>query len=97
MRGVYLLHFSDGRHYIGWSSDIYARLATHRRGTGAELTRHAVKHGVAIDLAAVWPGAGVEVERAMKRSPPAKARCPWCTSSPRTLQAWAARILYPRP
>jgi predicted GIY-YIG superfamily endonuclease len=93
--GAYLLHLGDGSHYTGWSTNIAARVAAHVRGDGAHLTRAAVARGVSVQLAVVWPGAGPEVERALKRSPPAKARCPWCSSRPRALAAWSARILYP--
>ena len=55
---VYLIHFDrpyrHARHYIGWTSDLDARLATHRSGCGSPLIRAAQEAGIRWQVARCW-------------------------------------------
>ena len=58
---VYLLHFDQAvadhaRHYIGWASDLEARLADHRQGRGARLMEVLRERGIGWHLARTWEG-----------------------------------------
>lgn len=77
-RTVYLIHFSrplaHAAHYIGqteragmaaWEA-VEARLAEHRAGRGAKLTRAAVAAGIELQLAVVWPDAPRCFEQVLK-------------------------------
>ena len=50
----------------GWH-DVQERLAEHRRGEGAVLTKHASDAGCGLVLARVWDDAAFGKERSMKR------------------------------
>lgn len=70
---VYILTFQalgSERHsactYIGWAKDVEARLAEHRAGVGAAITRAAVEKGYALEVFAVLPGLTRNDERALK-------------------------------
>ena len=53
MEIIYLLHFSapvrGASHYIGRTGQLEIRLAQHRKGQGARLTRLAVRAGLRLD------------------------------------------------
>jgi hypothetical protein len=78
---VYLLHldapFGHAKHYTGWASDLYGRLAHHAAGTGANLLRHVAKAGIGWQLARTWNG-DRHLERRLKRGGGAARRCPIC-------------------
>jgi predicted GIY-YIG superfamily endonuclease len=73
MRGVYTLHSSVGlgsreiRHYTGYACDIDKRVAQHRAGQGAKITREMVRQGGKLTLAHVREGATPSDERRIKR------------------------------
>jgi hypothetical protein len=92
---VYLLHFdrpygpgggANGRgtakHYIGWASDLEARLADHATGRGARLLAVFHAAGIGWSLARTWPG-GRARERQIKRQGGASRCCPLCGVRPR--------------
>jgi hypothetical protein len=76
---VYLLHFEQAlrgaRHYIGWTSNLEARIARHRRG-GATFTGRFVAAGIGFRLARTWAGTPL-LERELKRVGHAPL-CPLC-------------------
>lgn len=85
---VYLLHFysplgtpgnprAQARHYIGWALDINERLAQHRTGRGAAITRAAVQAGISFDLVEWWPG-DRHLEAQIKRRKEHPRLCPIC-------------------
>lgn len=81
--GCYLLHFSDkykhARHYIGFSTDIPARVALHNAGRShARLTQAAARAGITMVLARVWVGASRDNERKLKNLRAAAKMCPFC-------------------
>jgi hypothetical protein len=91
---LYLLHFSRplgdpkrprmaARHYLGWTNGVAVdqRLADHRAGRGAAITRAAVGRGIELQLVATWPGTRND-ERRAKRSGNFARRCPTCTGAP---------------
>jgi hypothetical protein len=81
--GVYLLHFDwshpdyGWQHYIGWSRNLPARIAAHRRGDGSRVSREALKAGIGFRVVRVWPGATRHEEQAFQAL---KGRnlCPAC-------------------
>jgi predicted GIY-YIG superfamily endonuclease len=83
--GCYLLHFArpiyGKQHYLGWSTNIVARVALHQRGRGARLVAQALAAGIGVDLVRVWPQVDKARERALKRSAP-KSYCPTCRPAP---------------
>jgi len=78
---VYLIHFSrpfsHAVHYAGWAVDVQARLADHRSGRGANLTRHVVAAGISLELARIWPARTRRFERSIKGRG-MKPLCPIC-------------------
>jgi predicted GIY-YIG superfamily endonuclease len=81
---VYLLHFEPAyrhaRHYVGWASDVDARVALHRRGHGSPLIAAAVAAGVEITLAATFDGSR-HLERRLKRWHKTGQFCPVCRAA----------------
>lgn len=81
---VYLLHFEQpfghARHYLGWASNLDARLEHHKAGTGANLLKHAGRAGVTWVLARTWPG-DRHRERTLHNGGHAR-RCPICKAQP---------------
>jgi len=81
---VYLLHFSrplrHARHYIGQTTraDVMERIAEHRAGRGARITREAVAAGIELIVARVWADAPRRYERFLKKQGGARRICPVC-------------------
>lgn len=78
---VYVLCFQQELHYIGWSSDVEQRVADHRRGRGAAITRALVARGMEFEVTAVAAGSRW-YERWLKNRGSAKRVCPKCTGRP---------------
>lgn len=79
---VYLLCFSapyrHARHYVGFATDLEARLAEHRAGRGARLIQVITAAGIEFTLARTWEGDRT-LERRLKNGHNAPARlCPIC-------------------
>ena len=78
---VYLLHFTSAykhaRHYVGFTTDLPARLDSHRNGTGARLLEVITTAGIGFALARTWPGTRND-ERAIKNRKETPALCPMC-------------------
>ena len=87
---VYLLHFlapignfanrrAMARHYIGWSTDVPARIATHTLGNGRTpaIVRAVQQRGIGFVVAATWPGTRA-LERRLKNRKNAPRLCPQC-------------------
>jgi hypothetical protein len=82
---TYLLHFerpiSPGhpcQHYVGWASDLGARLAEHAAGRGARLTQVAIERGIGWRLVRTWAGETRTDERRHKTGSHGKRLCPEC-------------------
>lgn len=102
---VYLIHFDQAvadhaRHYIGWASDLEARLEDHRRGRGARLMEVVRERGIGWHLARTWEGTRTR-ERAIKARSEGPRLCPDCTPHPRPVtrgrSASAAPAARPAP
>jgi predicted GIY-YIG superfamily endonuclease len=78
---VYLIHFDTplhhARHYLGWTTDLEARLEAHRQGNGARLMEVITEAGITWKLARTWEG-GRELERHLKRQKNSPRFCPIC-------------------
>ena len=85
---VYLLHFTrryqHAGHYLGFSTDLAARLAEHAAGHGARLTQVVKDAGIGWTLTRVWPEATRGQERRLKNQHGAARFCPTCGARPRT-------------
>lgn len=88
---IYLIHFDrpyvsangKGRagHYLGWTTDLAARLEAHRHGKGARLMEVIKAAGIGWALARTWPG-DRKRERELKNMGGASRRCPHCGITP---------------
>ena len=78
---IYLIHFSrpfgHARHYLGWTSNLAARLAHHRAGTGSALMRAVRADGISWELARTWTG-DRHRERQLKGQGGRARLCPLC-------------------
>lgn len=85
---VYLLHFSAPykhcKHYLGYASDLEARLARHRQGRGARLLEVITEAGLDFQVARTWNG-GRRLERQLKRQKNSPRLCPICRQQKPTL------------
>jgi predicted GIY-YIG superfamily endonuclease len=84
---VYLIHFDrpvadHARHYLGWTSDLPARLDDHRQGRGARLMEVVRERGIGWHLTRTWEGTRTR-ERAIKARAEGPRLCPDCTPCPR--------------
>jgi len=83
---IYLLHFDravadHARHYLGWTSDLDARLDAHREGRGARLMEVCRERGITWHVSRTWEGTR-DRERALKDRAESPRLCPDCTPSP---------------
>lgn len=85
---VYLIHFDEpykhAKHYLGWTTDLNARLVAHANGTGARLMEVVTEAGISWRLARTWTGTRGR-ERQIKRQGGSSRRCPLCGVRPRQL------------
>lgn len=79
---VYLIHtdkpFHHLRHYLGWTSDLDARLEAHRSGQGANVMRVLKKQGIGWELARTWNNVTRKFERRLKNQGGLSRHCPVC-------------------
>lgn len=66
------------RHYLGYADNLEERLKRHANGTGARMLAVARERGIGWQVARVWPDAGKDVERRLKRRKEAPRLCPLC-------------------
>ena len=85
---VYLIHFDrplgdldnprgQARHYLGYTSDLDARLEAHRSGNGARLMEVVTEVGIGWELVRTWPGDRA-LERKLKDRHNSPQLCPIC-------------------
>ncbi|MFF5228424.1 hypothetical protein [Dactylosporangium sp. NPDC000521] len=97
---IYLLHFErpyqHARHYLGWASDLEARLADHLAGRGARLLAVVRSAGITWYLARTWDGTRAR-ERQIKRQGGLSRSCPLCGVQPaRAADRAALRVMVRR-
>ncbi len=69
----YLIHFdkpvggSKAQHYLGFSTDLQRRVASHRASTTSGLTGRANRAGIPWRVVRVWRDADLDSEKALKR------------------------------
>jgi hypothetical protein len=91
---TYLLHFVNpatgqaaryqhAGHYIGWTTDLAARLEAHASGTGARLVEVITRAGLGFTLARTWPQTTRDREDLLKHIGDARRFCPECGVTPR--------------
>jgi hypothetical protein len=86
---VYVLHFDPpfkhARHYVGWTIEENAdrRISEHLDLRGSPLVAAAVRAGSAVSVVAVFPGAGKDYERYVKRRKCTTRFCHLCTPGAR--------------
>ncbi len=79
---VYLIHtdrYKHMGHYVGYAKYLSQRIAHHRAGTGSMWLAFLNRQGIAWKVARVWPDAGKDFERKLKRSRHYKDYCPICS------------------
>lgn len=78
---VYLIHFNEplahAQHYMGWTTNLKARLAAHAKGNGARLMEVISQKGITWRLARTWRG-GRDLERRLKAQHHGPRLCPIC-------------------
>ncbi len=78
---IYLLHFHrpihHARHYLGITSDLAGRLATHAAGQGARLMAVVKERGIGWTLARTWAGTRKDERRLKDRNDMPRV-CPLC-------------------
>lgn len=81
MSTVYLIHFEKpyqhAKHYLGFTTDLDARIADHRAGVGSRLLQVVNAAGIKWEVARTWPG-NRKLERQLKRRKETPALCPLC-------------------
>lgn len=83
---VYLLHLdqplSHAQHYVGFTTNLRARLMSHRLGrSGARYMEVVKERGIGFRLVRTWSG-DRNFERRIKRLKNAPRYCPICNPSP---------------
>jgi hypothetical protein len=80
---VYLVHFAralhGARHYLGFSTDIDARLRRHRAGRGSPLLGAATKKGIAWRVVRTWKRKDGNFEKTLKGNNTLEQLCPKCS------------------
>ena len=80
---VYLVHFDTpykgAQHYLGYASNLEARLKRHREGRGSNLIKVIQNAGIDWKVVRTWgPPASPKVEAEIKRMHNNKMLCPLC-------------------
>jgi predicted GIY-YIG superfamily endonuclease len=82
---IYLLHFErpyhHARRYLGWTTNLTARLDAHTTGRGARLITVITHHGIGFTLARTWTGTRTR-ERRLKNQGGHTRHCPLCHTTP---------------
>lgn len=84
---IYLIHFEQpfkhARHYLGWTKDLEARLASHLAGRGSSLIKAVNAAGIDWRLVRTWEGVDRFFERKLKNRGGAARICPCCAPAER--------------
>lgn len=92
---VYMLHFlrphKHAQHYVGWTSDLPARIAAHSSGQGARLVEVFRDEGIGFVVARTVRG-DRRLERAIKNAGGSVRYCPLCSTRPLNGK-WSGRPL----
>jgi hypothetical protein len=80
---VYLIHFEQpfhhARHYVGYTDNLQRRFNEHvHRKNSSPLLVAASAAGIAWRVAMIWPQAGRDLERLIKRTHHTARYCPEC-------------------
>ncbi|ROL61145.1 GIY-YIG nuclease family protein [Bacteroidetes/Chlorobi group bacterium ChocPot_Mid] len=81
---VYILHFDKkfhhAQHYVGCTEDLQRRLKEHLncRQCGSKIVRAAIKKGIKIELAKVYPEGDRVLEKKIKSMKKTSLICPIC-------------------
>lgn len=82
---VYLLHFDKpykhARHYLGFATNVDARIAHHRVGTGARLMQVVREAGIDFELVRTWENVTRTKERRIKNGGGLCRVCPVCQAA----------------
>jgi len=89
---VYLIHFErpyraqtghcrhEVKHYLGWTTDLSARMSEHKAGRGARLMEVITAEGIAWHVARTWEG-DRHLERRLKNRKKSRCLCPVCQNA----------------
>jgi predicted GIY-YIG superfamily endonuclease len=80
---IYLIHFSrafnSARHYLGFSTDIPARIERHKAGRGSPLLKAVTEKGIPWRVVRTWLKRDGNFERELKAGNDLKDLCPVCS------------------
>ncbi len=80
---VYLAHFArpykGAQHYLGFSTNVPARVKAHRAGRGAPLLAAVSKRGISWRVVRTWKRKDGHFEKSLKRRYALKMLCPMCS------------------
>lgn len=68
---------SHAQHYIGWCSNLAARIQAHQLGRGSKLLAAAHRQGIPFHIVRAWHS-GPDFERTLKRRKESPRLCPIC-------------------
>ena len=77
-------------HYLGWATDVDARMVEHRAGRGARILAACVARGIGFEVVRTWAGVDRSFERRLKRQHNAWRHCPRCGPRARRIGAGPA-------
>ena len=77
-------------HYLGWATDVDARMVEHRAGRGARILAACVAQGIGFEVVRTWAGVDRSFERRLKRQHNAWRHCPRCGPRARRSRAGPA-------
>ena len=79
---VYLVHFARGyngaRHYLGFSTDVGARVKRHKAGRGSPLLKAVTERGIPWRVVRQWHKRDGFFEQTLKRDNALAHLCPAC-------------------
>jgi predicted GIY-YIG superfamily endonuclease len=82
---VYLVHlarrYKGAQHYLGFSTDIPARVKAHRADRGAPLLAAVSKRGIPWHVVRTWQKKDGNFEQHLKRGYALKDLCPLCSGT----------------
>ena len=71
--------YKGAQHYLGFSTDVPARVKAHRAGRGAPLLAAVTKRGIPWRVVRTWKRKDGHFEQALKRHYALKTLCPVCS------------------
>ncbi len=82
---VYLIHFDEklahAQHYIGFTTNLEQRIATHKSGFGSALMAAVTQNGIGWKVVRTWENVTRAFERKMHKMNNTARYCPVCATN----------------